>query len=82
MYGFSGYATNEYGSRRFFGLTGPLVEIANRVLQNGYNVVNTLTSGLKTIVLTSTYGIMNSLMLRFRGTTLTNPSTNNNSLEL
>jgi hypothetical protein len=33
MYGFSGYATNTYGSRRFTGNTGPIVKIAMTVLR-------------------------------------------------
>jgi hypothetical protein len=84
MYGFSGYGTNSYASRRPFGaiIAGPIVDLANRILQNGYGVMNTLATGVRTAVLTSTYGIVNSLMLRFRQTTLTNPATNNNSLEL
>ena len=66
MYGFSGYATNTYGTRRRFGqgIAGPVVKLAMRILQSGY-------------------GVTNVLMLRFRGTTLVNPSGNvNNTLEL
>jgi hypothetical protein len=33
MYGFSGYATNEYGSRRFTGSVGPVIKIAMTVLR-------------------------------------------------
>ena len=33
-------------------------------------------------ILTSTYGIGKALLLRFRGTTLGNPSSNKNTLEL
>ena len=63
MYGFSGYGTNEYGSRRVLGIAGPVVKLAMRIL-------------------TSTYGIVNGLMLKFRGTVLTNPSQSGNTLEL
>jgi hypothetical protein len=66
MYGFSGYATNSYATRRLFSgrtIIVPVVKLGMRVLQN-------------------TYGIVNALMLRFRGTILTNPSSNSNSLEL
>lgn len=67
MYGFSGYGTNAYATRRLFGAGGiiaPLVTLAMRVLQSGY-------------------GVVNALMLKFRGTTLANPSGNvTNTLEL
>lgn len=52
MYGFSGYGTNEYGSRRFFGsVLAPVIKIAMTVWRN-------------------TYGIVNTLLLKFRNTTL------------
>jgi len=66
MYGFSGYATNSYATRRLFStgsIVAPIVKLATRILTN-------------------TYGIANALMLRFRGTRLTNPSSSQNTLEL
>jgi hypothetical protein len=42
MYGFSGYGTNAYGSERQ-GLLAPVVRLAMRIVQNGYNVVMALT---------------------------------------
>lgn len=61
MYGYSGYGTNAYGSKRQTG--GPLIRLAVQIVQNGYNVA------LK-------------LMLRFRSLTLSNPETNQRTLEL
>jgi hypothetical protein len=65
MYGFSGYATNSYATRRLFGggIVAPVVKLAMRILTSGY-------------------GIMNGLLLRFRGTKLRNPTNGNNTLEL
>lgn len=63
MYGFSGYGTNAYGSERQTLIGAPLVKLAIRVVQNGYNATM-------------------SLMLRFRGLTLSNPENNQQTLEL
>ena len=63
MYGFSGYATNEYGTRRFFGtvIAGPIVKIAMTVWKNTYGIVHGWQN---------TYGIHNVLKLLFKSTTL------------
>jgi hypothetical protein len=42
MYGFSGYATNEYGASRSFGVVGPVIKFLSQTLQSGYGVVNAL----------------------------------------
>ena len=83
MYGFGGYATNEYAASRPAWIPGPLVDLTMRVLQNTYGVVNSVALGLRSVVLKSVYGIPNVLMLKFRGTTLENPSGDvTNTLEL
>ena len=66
MYGYTGFATNSYATRRLFGsgIAAPVVRLAMRILTGGY-------------------GIVNVLMLKFRGTVLTNPAANEtNILEL
>jgi hypothetical protein len=64
MYGFSGFATNSYGTGRPSRGIGPAVEMAMAMLK-------------------SVYGISNLLMLKFRRTTLSDPSDNQtNTLEL
>jgi hypothetical protein len=62
MYGYSGYGTNAYGSERQ-SIIAPLVKLAMRVVQNSYNVVNTVA-------------------LRFRNLTVSNPESNSTTLEL
>lgn len=63
MYGFSGYGTNEYASRRFFGTTisGPIVKIAMTVWKNTYGIVQGWQN---------TYRVTNILKLLFKSTTL------------
>jgi hypothetical protein len=82
MYGFSGYGTNSYATSRQTGIFGPVVRLVMRVLQNTYGIPQALMLRFPTRTLRSTYGIPQALMLRFRNSTLTNPQTNNTSLEL
>jgi hypothetical protein len=37
MYGYSGYGTNSYGSKRVSRIP-PIVKLAMTILQNGYNI--------------------------------------------
>jgi hypothetical protein len=48
MYGFSGYATNSYGSFRQNRIA-PVVKLAMTVLRNGYNIGLTLMLKFKNL---------------------------------
>jgi hypothetical protein len=50
MYGFSGYGTNTYGSKRV-SLIPPVIKLAAIVLRNGYNIGVTLMLKFKNITL-------------------------------
>jgi hypothetical protein len=64
------YAFHGYGTNEYASRR-PLVS----------NIVGPIVK-LAMRVLLSTYGVANGLMLRFRNTTLSNPQSNNTTLEL
>ena len=51
MYGFSGYGTNEYGSRRFINGFAPVIKIAMTILRNTYGILNVLLLKFKNTTL-------------------------------
>jgi hypothetical protein len=81
MYGYHGYATNAYGSDRQTTLA-PVVKLAMRIAATGYNATITVISGIFTAALLNPYNVLPAIMLRFRNLVLSNPSTNQNTLEL
>jgi hypothetical protein len=53
MYGFSGYATNEYGTpRRMVNAFGPVFKLAMRAIRNTYGIGKVLMLGFKNTTLT------------------------------
>jgi hypothetical protein len=50
MYGFSGYGTNAYASERQ-AIRAPIVKLAMRIVQNGYNVANAVMLRFRNLTL-------------------------------
>jgi hypothetical protein len=82
MYGFSGYGTSAYGSERQSQIAGPLVKLAVRIVQNAYNVAAKLTLQFRPVAVLRRDPSPMALPLRFRSLTLSNPETNQRTLEL
>lgn len=84
MFGFSGYATNSYGTRRrFLTFRAAAVKLGMVVLQSLYGVGEVLMLRFRNLTLSSPASISTNLLtLGFRRTTLSNPETNDTTLEL
>jgi hypothetical protein len=84
MYGFSGYATNSYATRRpFTAIRAAAVKLGMIVLQSLYGVGEVLVLRFRNLTLSSPESNdTTALMLGFRRTTLSNPETNDTTLEL
>ena len=84
MYGFSGYAANSYATRRRFAtIRLAAVKLGMIVLQSLYGVGEVLMLRFRNLTLSSPASISTNLLtLGIRRTTLSNPETNDTTLEL
>lgn len=63
MYGFSGFGTNAYGSGRQSAMLGPVVKLAMRIVQNGYNATLALTLRFRNLTVGDPATNQNTLQL-------------------